>query len=117
MSDNGRLHRPVEPVGACRSICPNSTVRLQTPACRWIYLAVLKHLLQTLQHLLELARLDSAVGQQHPPELPLGDSAIRRVVPFELEGGGGEQRERLRGTNKFRAWKAELVPLNLHSFH
>lgn len=61
----------------------------QNQARRFTYLAVLEHLLQTLQHLLELARLDSAVGQQHPPELPLGDSAVYRIVPFKLEKGGG----------------------------
>lgn len=67
--------------------------RLQTQAHRFIYLAVLEHLLQTLQHLLELARLDSAVGQQHPPKLPLGDSAVHRIIPFKLEGR--EEGERL----------------------
>lgn len=59
----------------------------------FIYLGVLEHLLQTLQHLLELARLDSAVGQQHPPELPLRDSAVGRIVAFKLEEG--EERDSL----------------------
>lgn len=73
--------------------CQKIKTDLQSQAHGFIYLAVLEHLLQTLQHLLELAGLDSAVGQQHPPELPLRDSAIHRIIPFKLEGG--EEGERL----------------------
>lgn len=57
----------------------------------FIYLCILKHLLQALLHLLEFTRLDATVGQQHTPKLSLGDSAVHRIVPLELEGGGETQ--------------------------
>lgn len=53
---------------------------------RFLYLGILKHLLQPLLHLFEFARLDTTVGQQHAPELSLTDSAVHGVVPFKLEG-------------------------------
>lgn len=99
--------------------CQAIQTDLQSQAHGFIYLAVLEHLLQTLQHLLQLARLDSAVGQQHAPELPLGDPAIRGIVPFKLEGTQerGEKAEcSAEGQAHFKAWKADLVPLNLHAF-
>lgn len=68
------------------SDCEKIKIELQRKAHRFMYLAVLEHLLQAFQHLHELARLDSAVGQQHPPKLPLSDSAIHRIIPFKLEG-------------------------------
>lgn len=49
------------------------------------YLCVLKHFLQALLHLLEFARLDAAVGQQHAAKLPLRDPAVHGVVPFKLQ--------------------------------
>lgn len=53
-----------------------------------IYLRIFKHLLQALLHLLEFTRLDATVGQQHASELSLGDSAVHRIVPLELEMKG-----------------------------
>lgn len=102
---------------------------------RLIYLGVLKHLLQPLLHLLEFARLDTTVDQQHAPKLSLSDSAAHRIVPFKLEGerhnmkiecysegekwiGGG--RPGKMGNSKYwcqaSSWIMELalVTLNLH---
>lgn len=52
---------------------------------RYIYLGILKHLLQALLHLLEFTRLNAAIGQQHASKLSLSDSAIHWVIPFKLE--------------------------------
>lgn len=59
---------------------------------RFIYLCILKHLLQALLHLLEFTRLDATIGQQHTSKLSLSDSAVHRIVPLKLEEG--EERDR-----------------------
>lgn len=67
---------------------------------RFIYLCILKHLLQALLHLLEFTRLDATISQQHAPELSLADSAIHRIVPLELHGGRRDTRWRLSATQR-----------------
>lgn len=63
------------------------------PVAKATYLPVFEVLLQLSLHGGQLLGLHPTVGQQHAPELPLGDSPIYRVVPFKLrrkqtEGSG-----------------------------